>query len=83
MGCSCRLSVDRTLPSSNRLAQGCRTGSNGSGRVPTRNEALIEGKHPLSATSGGWPRFSRGAVSEKAGSTVSYLLRTARASRMA
>ena len=35
------------------------------------------------ATLGGRPRVSRGAVSEKAGGTVSYLLRTARAWRMA
>ena len=42
-----------------------------------------DGGQPLSATSGGRPRVSRGAVSGKAGGTVSYLLRTARASRMA
>ena len=34
--------MDGTLPSGNGLAQGCRTGSNGSGRVPTGNEAPFE-----------------------------------------
>ena len=39
------------------------------------------GQAPLSANSGGGPVVSWGAVSEKAGGTVSYLLRTAWASR--
>ena len=44
-----------------------------SGRVPTGNEGRIRwtGQAPLSGATGG--HVSRGAVSEKAGGTVSYL----------
>ena len=63
----------KTLPKQQQAAQGwCRT-EWVSGRVPTGNEGRIRwtGQAPLSGATGG--HVSRGAVSEKAGGTVSYL----------